>query len=304
MNLEHLFFLNDCIPKQVDKHTFLNKLINSVVEFNKLLEKNINVARGIVTHMPPYLCEYGDGFNLQQVLDLIDDKSTKDLAYSLFLKFPIGKPHYNDDYEELIAASYCLLLGEEKFDATNLAIVQKNCGFLLSPAVVDELMTDTVKISVDSSLDLELSNLFGKEINTLTIEEIILSLNQVNLELFEKFLSIFDKPVYCKQFRKDFDNLSIISKNLIISHFEDAIKRELVTNFSADGDLIKDVTPQKAKCHVFELRVRKEKELRIYFNESDGKMFFASIGFKNNNQQSQDIKFASKALNKLTLTNP
>ncbi|MGQ7856902.1 hypothetical protein ACUN24_21905 [Pedobacter sp. WC2501] len=304
MNVEHSFFLNDCIPSTVDKHIFIEKLSATIIEFNKLLEKDIKVARGIVTHKQPSLCEYNGGYNLHDAIDSIEDRSTKNLAYSLFLRFPIGRPHFDDDFEELMTSSFGYTIKGERFDALNLAIVWKNGGFIMSPAISEQLATDIIEISVNATNDsLKVPNLYGSEINTTAIVEVITKRNQVNLNIFELFLSLFEQPKYTNQFHKDFNNLSQNSKEMIISHFEEAKLRKLPTHFSSDGDLIKDVSPDKKKCNVFELRVRKDKELRVYFNESGNNMYFASIGFKNNNQQDQDIKYAHIALYKLILTN-
>ena len=304
MSEKHLFFLNDCIPSTVDKHLLAETLSNSLIEFNKLIEMDIDVARGVVTHKQPSLCNYyGDDYNLQDLIDLLKDRTLRDLAYSFFLRFPIGKPYFDDDLEELLTEKYITKVEHEEFDALNLAIVQKNDGFSLSPAVSEDLKVDQINIINEAGSEFSVSNLFGEELNTEIIRNIIIERNKIDLDLFERFLTVFDNPIYSKQFKKDFECLSINSKQLVITHFDQAAKRKLPSKFSADGDLIKDVTPDKKKCDVFELRVRKDKELRIYFNESNGSVFFAGIGFKNNNQQDQDIKSAHSSIYKLILIN-
>ena len=304
MSEKHLFFLNDCIPSTIEKYLFVDMLSNSLIEFNKLIEMDIDVSRGIVTHKQPLLCKYNDDqYNLQDLIDLIEDKTLRRLAYSFFLRFPIGEPYYDDSSEELLTEKYLVTVEEEEFNALNLAIVQKSDGFLLSPAISENLKVHPINIRNETGLVLNVPNLFGEELNTEIIRDFIIERNKIDLNLFEKFLTVFDKPIHSKQFKKDFESLSINSKQLVINHFDQAIKRNLPSKFSADGNLIKDVTPTKKKCDVFELRVRKNKELRVYFNESNGNVFFASIGFKNNNQQDQDIKSAHSAIYKLIVTN-
>lgn len=303
MSLSHLFFFNDCIPK-VENNVFVEKLVVTLIEFNELLKKDIQVARGIVTHLQPSLCYFGENYNLQDAINLINDKSTRDLAYSLFIRFPVGKPHFNDDYEELINESYEFPIKEKIFDALNLAIVNLNNGYIFSLALAEELCSDKLEIFVkNTSGKVELPNIFGEKNNTKAIQEIIEERNRLNLEIFEQLLGLFKVSCYSNQFRKDFDNLSETSKKLIISHFKDAKSRNLPTNFAADGDLIKDVSPVKKKCDVFELRVFKGKALRVYFSEVGDRVYLSNIGFKNNNQQDQDIKNAHTTLYRLILIN-
>jgi len=73
--------------------------------------------------------------------------------------------------------------------------------------------------------------------------------------------------------------------------------------FYPDTHIIKDVTPEKSRCNVYELRVYTPTALRVYFNESHGKVYMASIEKKSNPNQTKDIQKAHNLLNKLILTN-
>lgn len=113
MSEKHLFFLNDCIPSTIEKYLFVDMLSNSLIEFNKLIEMDIDVSRGIVTHKQPLLCKYNDDqYNLQDLIDLIEDKTLRRLAYSFFLRFPIGEPYYDDSSEELLTEKYLVTVEE------------------------------------------------------------------------------------------------------------------------------------------------------------------------------------------------
>lgn len=86
-------------------------------------------------------------------------------------------------------------------------------------------------------------------------------------------------------------------QNSIIADFSRAIDRNLDTRFSADGELIKDVTPDKEKSiKVYELRVFEPIAIRIYFYENGNEIYLAKIKRKPpKKSQSNDIK-SSKSL--------
>lgn len=97
--------------------------------------------------------------------------------------------------------------------------------------------------------------------------------------------------------------MTIIFKNLdesaqisIIDEFKKAKNRGLATPFYPDTKIIKDVSPDNYILKVMELRVYTPIALRIYFNESKGMVFLASIEQKSNPNQNDDIKAAHKTL--------
>jgi len=299
----NVFFFNDCIPVHDNLASFSLKLKDIIQKFGKLLDENIDISRGVVTHAESSLCYYGNSFNLKQAIDSINDKSSRDLAYSLFLRFPIGTPNFDDSGDDLLLNSYQCSVGIQKFDAINLAIVEKNGGYLFTPAVDEKLSEDEIHFIVNQTEEKKnLPNFFGGDKNYDNIFKLISSRNLSKLKKFDKLISSLDAR-YSKQFKKDFDGLSEISQQQIIDHFEDARARlGIFSLYSSDGQLIKDVTPSKPKCQVSELRIFKERAMRIYFNETNERIYLGSIGLKNNNQQDQDIKQAHNILYKLILT--
>lgn len=299
----HSFYFNDCIPKCDNPVLFSEKLSLVVKQFSELLNKNINIERGIVTHKQPSQCSHGDGFSLKDTIELINDKSIRNFAYSLFTKFPIGLPYFDDRDDSFIYDVYECQVGGESFDGINLAIVARNSGYLFTVPVHKELESNEIQVLVKGSNEiLRLPNLFGEINNAEVIENLIKERNLTKLAKLDQLVEILGAKL-SKVFEKDFSSLDDSSQGEIIDHFLAAKKRGMVSFYSADGDLIKDVTPTKNKCSVFELRVRKGRELRVYFNETGEKTFLASIGYKNNNQQDQNIIQAHNILYKLILVN-
>lgn len=298
----HLFYFNECIPKSNNLVLFTKHLCTTLNEFNILLENNINIERGIVTHDDPAQCLVVDGYTLKDVIDNISDKDTRTLAYSLFSRYPIGLPYFDDSNEELISKSFEFLLEDNAYDATNLAIISYNNGYLFSLPLVPSLKKNLLQVAIrENDEKLEISNLYGFDSNTNWIRDVITNKNYSLLANYDRVVAITN-GIPAKSFERDFRTLDEASQLLIIKCFEEAVNRKLSTPFCPDGDLIKDVTSEKAKrgnYDVYELRVMKGRSLRVYFSEAKGKVLLSSIGFKNNNQQDQDIDNAHKVIKKM-----
>lgn len=102
-------------------------------------------------------------------------------------------------------------------------------------------------------------------------------------------------------FEKDFNNLSNNIQESIIEQFDKAKGRGFVTPFFPDTKIIKDVSPNNYKCKVLELRVYSPTALRVYFNESNGEVYIASIEQKNNPNQNDDINAAHRILQNIII---
>jgi hypothetical protein len=103
---------------------------------------------------------------------------------------------------------------------------------------------------------------------------------------------------------KAFLELTDEEQQSIIVLFGRAKSRNAITPFAPDQIIIKDVTPSDKKCKVkvYELRVFSPTAMRVYFNETNHKVFVGSIEFKSNPNQSEDIQNACLTLNKMILT--
>ena len=141
--------------------------------------------------------------------------------------------------------------------------------------------------------------MYGKRENTEFIEEYLKKLQYEQMALFDKLNSTLGTPVFSTKFERDFFRLSIPEQQSIITRFEDATKRKLPSPFYPDAKLIKDVTPDKPKCNVYELRIYTPTAIRVYFNEGIDNIYVASIEKKSNPDQNKDIAKAHKAIAKL-----
>lgn len=305
----HRFYFNDCLPVCSNQHEFISCLEKTLIEFNKLASEDINIEKAIITEKLPSAMLLGNRYSLEDSINKISDTSLKRLAFYYFQKYPIDAYFSLEDdvIDRLLTLNYGVNINKRSFIAINLAMVHQNNGFVFTTALHDDLKQHLLCLKPHLSLkveepNLEIHNLFGEEGNTRIIREKIVSLNNLNLSNIENLKQVLGDFIFSSKFERDFSGLSDAEQTSIIDDFKKAKERKLLSPFYPDTKIIKDVTPDKPKCNVYELRVYTPTALRVYFNEYNGKVFVASIGFKGSTKQSEDIKKAHTTLNKIILT--
>lgn len=302
----HKFYFNDCLPSCNNQHEFINCLEKTLIEFNQLTKEDLNIEKAIVTEKLPSTLSLGNTYTLEDTISKIQDGSLKRLAFSYFQKYPIDAYFSLEDtvVERLLTRDYCLPINKYNHVALNLAMVREKSGFIFTVALHDDLKKHSfcLKPQIEAP-DLAVDNLFGDADNTQIIRAKITDLNAVNLSNEEKLKSVLGDYVFSPNFEKEFSRLNDEEQISIIGDFEKAKNRGLLSPFYPDTKIIKDVTPDnKAKCNVYELRVYRPTALRVYFNESNDKVYVSNIGIKSSTDQNADIKKAHSTLNKLILT--
>ncbi|MES2837018.1 MAG: hypothetical protein V4667_05810 [Bacteroidota bacterium] len=116
---------------------------------------------------------------------------------------------------------------------------------------------------------------------------------------YEKLKVTLEKAFISSEFEKEFNTLTPQEQVSIIEDFEKAKARNLKTKYYPDTKIVKDVTPNKYECSVYELRVYLPTALRVYFTEHNNNVYVGKIGYKNENDQTADIKKAHDIINKL-----
>jgi hypothetical protein len=301
----HKFYFNDYLPVCSNQHTFTRRFSETLIEFGKLVNKDLAIENAVITEKMPSELFLGNTYTLQDTINSIADRDLKQLAFACFNKYPIAIyfPLAEDVVDRLFHNNYSLAINTYLHDALNIATVAEKGGFLFTVALHVDLKKDSFELvaQTDGSI-LMIDNLHGTHDNTIFIEKKIESLNVVNLSNIEKLKRVLGDYVFSNQFEKDFSRLNHLEQTSIIDDFEKAEKRKLLSPFYPDTKIIKDVTPDKPKCNVYELRVYTPTALRVYFNEYKSKVYVASIGFKSSTKQSEDIKNAHITLNKMILT--
>ena len=301
----HQFYFNDCLPPCSNQHDFISCLSETLIEFNKLTDKDLGIEKAIVTEKLPSKLLLGNAYTLEDALKEITDRNLKRLAFTYFNKYPVDFYFQLEDeaIERVFDKNYSLTINNYAHNALNVAMVAEKGGFLFTVGLHTDLKRDSFELvaQVDGS-NLMIDNLYGFAANTTVIEAKIESLNAVNLSNIERLKRVLGNFIFSTNFEKDFLKLSLAEQNSIIEDFEKAKRRGLLSPFYPDTKIIKDVTPNNPKCNVYELRVYRPTALRVYFNEFNDKVFVANIGFKGDTDQNDDIKKAHSTLHKLILT--
>lgn len=290
------FSFNDCFPKTESDDFVVNCLKDSISEFKKVKSKFGCLVDGILTDREPKKVKLNDNLNLADSIKYLD-RDNRTIALANFNKYPIEDYFDFIDYEEILLKNYFIEVDKVNYDSLNAKISKLNNGILFSLAIHADLKQNVIIIHEENSVEkTNVLNHFGEVKNS---EFIIQSINEEIINSkdgFEKFKSLFENPIYLSSFQQDFEKLTRACQDAIIREFIEAKKRNLPTNFSADGTLIKDVTNVKEKeINIFELRIFSPVAIRVYFYETEQKIYFGGVKKKPARKvQNSDIE-ASKA---------
>ena len=290
------FYFNECFPKTFTDDEAVKSFQKTIKEYSKLKEKFGEKITGILTDRSPEKIEITPTINLIQAINLLE-RNYKVIAFSNFNKYPIDYFFNPEENLELLEKHFTVKVGDQTFDAFNAQISFINNGILFSLGLHPDIRKNEILIYESTGAESLIKNQFGESDNTTEIIAVINNHIAQSLVGFSKFLNLFDKPKFFKSLKSDFESFPLNCQNAIIDHFSQAVGRKLETNFAADGNLIKDVTPEReASIKVYELRVFDPIAIRIYFYENGDEIYLAKIRKKPpKKSQSNDIK-ASKSL--------
>jgi len=86
------FYFNECLPTNDDLFRFVDLLSKTVVEFDLLKRNHGKVNTTVVTEKLPSTMIVCGSFSLADILQKIDNKDLKTLAYSIFDRsYPINE---------------------------------------------------------------------------------------------------------------------------------------------------------------------------------------------------------------------
>ena len=268
------FCFNDCFPKTFSSDLIVKKLTANIREYDKI-KTRYNQCVGIITDRKPESIKLNASLTLIEAIDLLK-RDERIIAYANFNKYPIDFFCETEDIS-LLERSFFVKIGEEKFDSLNLYITFQNSGILFTLGLNDELSKNVLNI-LEAENKYEILNQFGEDKNT---NFILLKLAQIEIESkkgFEKFISLFENPIYNKNLRKDFESLPLDAQLVIIRELKEASDRNLETKFMSNGQTIKDVTPKSEnQIKLFELRIFNPIALRLYFYETGAIVYLAKI---------------------------
>lgn len=304
----HKFFFNhECLPACENLQEFVAHLSNTLLAYDSLVQaSSLQVEKGIISSTLADEMTFGGEFSLKKAIESIQHDKLRVLAYGYFTKYPLDN-FLNRQYEdEILEKDYSITIAQKNYSALNLAWVGKENAFLFTVVLHPDLQKDTLTLlSNDKTTEIQVHNLYGEDKNTTFIKKCIEKLNYALLDTWQQLLAVVkktDEADYSTAFDRDFKKLSQAAQSSIIADFQKARERKLASPFYPDNRVIREVTPDKGQHNVYELRVYKPTALRVYFHETENKVFLASIEAKSNPDQSQDIRAAHNLLVKLIKT--
>jgi hypothetical protein len=299
----HKFCFNDCMPLNGDEYQLISGLKTTLIEYNKVKTNFPEEVDGIVTgKLPSQLFINSANFSLSDCIEGLE-RPIKRIAYAYFNKYPIDKNLPVKDVDDLITGEYAIVIDSVHHSAINAKIVAENEGILFTLAIHDDLKKNALNIISNNETTFIVNNLFGETNNTAFISSVIHNSIQSKLGNFEKLIALFGAHSCKDNFKRDFDSLSFNAQLFVIKEFQFSIERKAKTRFYPDDKLIKDVTPDnEAGIKIYELRIHSPVAIRIYFYETETKIFLASIDSKTKKkEQTGQIKNACSIIKELLL---
>jgi putative component of toxin-antitoxin plasmid stabilization module len=268
-----------------------------IAKFNSAVNESEYIQRGIVSEKMPSKLFLLEGYSLANLIEEIQNRDTRRLAYSFFNRYPIDDVFTLNEEEEndILNENYFLRIENSAIDALNLCIVSKKGGGAFTLPVHKDLESNELLLSGVNS-EYRVVNFYGSDVNYKFLLEHVKSVKSLSLDLYDRLVLLLNNANISRKAEKEYKSSPVIVQQSINSHFEEAIRRGLPTRLSADGDLIKDVSDGKSEYSLCELRIFNPFGIRVYFAEVDGVIEVFSIGYKNSGSQDADIKMANATL--------
>ena len=298
------FYFNDSIPKDGNENNLITCLGNTLKEYSKINQNFPDFIDGILTSShPDNIILNQNNCTLAYCIGNLEH-SLRRLGYKIFTKYPV------EDFlkvsDDIIIGDFYIRINEVNYNAFHLKNIADYNGILFSIATHDDIKLNYLNIFDDKAVIVAgVANLFGSEPNTNFISNLIKESIFQKLNNFEKLLSLLGKNVHKDRFKSNFEKVSKQVQESIIQAFTEAINRNGKTKFFSDGDLIKDVTPEReTKIKVFELRIFDPVAYRVYFYEDKTRIYLASMEPKTATKvQNNDIKNACSVIKELIMLN-
>ncbi len=296
------FYLNECLGGIFTCQELADAFAKMVLAFASLSKKSsLHIHKGWVLEKEAGKIVLG-GVKLEEIIKNLPSREIKRLFYSYTLNYPVGVFFTVIDDDALLQANYTF----EQEDATNMVIVAKNGGTLLTLPVSDAVRKDelTVKSEYPGFEDIKIANLHGDSSpNVKAIERILLRKNYDKTPYgLSKLTYLAPNVVWSDVFQKRFENAPSEHIKSICKRWDEVLNNNMLQPLRTNGTMIEHVAE-----HVSELRVVNPVDIRVYFHEHEDTVYLAKMALKSeyvaSNAQNLDIKDAEKEIVQLMKRN-
>lgn len=289
------FYLNECLGGTFTCQELMTAFVKLISAFSSLAQKNyLHIHKGWVLEKEARKIVLG-GISLENIIRQLPNREIKKLFYSYTLNYPIGEIFTKYDDEDLLQANYTF----EQEDATNMAIVSKNGGILLTLPVSKTVRKDdlTIKSNHPDFKEIKVPNLHGETAqNVDATERRLLRKNYDEAPNgINKLSYLAPHVIMSDTFQKRFENAPTEHIGSIFDRLDEILTNHLLQPLQCNGTMISHVAE-----HVSELRVVNPVDIRIYFHEHRDTIYLAKMALKSEyvaeNAQTKDIKEAENII--------
>lgn len=289
------FYLNECLGGSFTCQELSDAFIKMVLAFASLSKKDsLHIHKGWVLEKEAGKIVLG-GVKLANIIQNLQNREIKRLFYSYTLNYPIGDFFTVTDDDALLQANYTF----EQEDGTNMAIVGRNGGTLLTLPVSEAVRKDEliVKSTCPGFEDIQIANLHGdNRQNEKAIEKKLLRRNYDKTPYgLSKLTFLAPHVMMSEAFRKRFESAPSEHIKSIFERWDEVLQNDMLQPLRTNGTMIKHVAE-----HVSELRIVNPVDIRVYFHEHEGTIYLAKMALKSeyvaSNAQDEDIQDAERVV--------
>lgn len=283
------FYLNNAVgvPKSVEEGS--KALRNAVMAFNSLyLKEELRVSKEVVLDKDPKLIQFGEIY-LEQLIHAIQDRDERRIALILLKGVSPMELYFKVDADKDIN----ILYGDYRLngrDASNLALVHKHHGMLLTFAFEDSYRKNSLELTAaspgatDYFATIQIDNLYESGENIGYIEQVLAKRNGIGPDLINEIEGYgFVHNTVKRVFKKLTDKLQLS----VVEAFRNAINQHLLTPHAGAGnnaispnnELVRYESHTKNE-NLFELAIYHPKALRVFIAQDKGDIFILDIKSK------------------------
>lgn len=297
-------YFNECLPRNLVVEQYAAALQETAEAYAALKKKHTKLG-GVISIKDFNSILLSDaGLTLGDCIRKIKNQSVRNLIFSWLVNYPVRE--FLDETineEDTVEQSYTLSIAGTEYPATNLAIAYNNGVFLFTLGVHADLKKNELAIVGYSGKTISVCNLYSNNPENLAnVEQLIADAESASLSISEQIDCLLGGRVKrTSAYIQSFNKLAIVNQQAILDRLSSAKDQNLL-DFKVDNDIFRHTKgyDKKEKTYgaVYELRIRKPKEIRIYFQYIEGTYYVLSMGWKGTDQNA-DIGQAFERIKQL-----
>lgn len=282
------FYLNNMVGAPSTVAEGSAALSKAVLAFCELVaDTPLHVSSQVVIDKDPELTKFGDYYLKQLICEITNIDVRKKLYCLLNSRFPMEDYfEWDEEVEPFIEADY-RYDGE---DATNLAVVNRHKGLLLSIAFSESFKKDQIVIRASGecaetcSSEIAIDNLYGETSNINYIRQRLQEREGVEPNLFNE---INELGIVHNRVENTFKKLTYDIQNSIIEGFREAKNQGLLKPHAGNGNVCIFPNDELVRFEqhtnlekLFEVAIYHPLALRIFIAQHEGELYILDIKSK------------------------